>query len=495
MVPLPSTARSSRFAAAWVVALGVGACTGVRQHADTGSTGAGGLGGQGAAGSGVGGSLYTDASAPDLYVGGLPDVGPIERVVGSAPLGDAACATHTQKAERLPLDLYVMLDSSDSMTDLTANLQTKWDAVTAALTAFVRDPSSAGLGVGLQYFPITKPGAPVVCTTNAMCGANGPCDTKVCTNSNRVEFCQADAECGAGGTCAQIGLCSLTPDYFCTNLGGYCGAGTRGTPRNNTCVPPQYSCRREICDGATYAAPAVEVAPLPGAANALVASLSTHMTDGLTPTSGALSGAIAHAQALAKANPTHQEVVVMATDGFPSECVPLDIPGIAAIAAKGLAGPPSVSTFVIGVFTPEEAADAQTNLDAIATAGGTKKAFVINTNQNVEQQFVAALNAVRTAALSCEYKVPMAAAGETLDYYSVNVQYTSGAGQAVTIGNVPSKAACDPRKGGWYYDVDPSKGVPPTNISICDTTCTQLRADSAGRVDVLLGCKTEIVVP
>jgi len=258
-------------------------------------------------------------------------------------------------------------------------------------------------------------------------------------------------------------------------LDGYCGA-------------------RDLCDGAAYATPAVEVAALPGAANALVASLTQHMPDGLTPTSGALTGAITHAQALAKAS-GHRVVVVLATDGLPSECTPDDIAGVAAIASGALASTPSISTFVIGVFSQDEQADAQMNLDALAAAGGTKQAFVINLAQDVTQAFLSALNAVRTAALSCEFKVPAAAAGQTLDYTRVNVQYTSGAGQTVTIGNVHDKAACDPRQGGWYYDVDPATGAVPGTISICDTTCTELRADAAGQVEVLLGCKTEYIIP
>ena len=137
----------------------------------------------------------------------------------------------------------------------------------------------------------------------------------------------------------------------------------------------------------------------------------------------------------------------------------------------------------------------QALLDAIAAAGGTKQSFVIGQQQaNVEQSFLAALNSVRTAALSCQFKVPTAPAGQTLDYYSVNVEFTSGAGKTVTIGNVKSKATCDARQGGWYYDVDPATGT-PTSISICDTSCAQLRGDSAGRVDVLVGCKTEVIIP
>jgi hypothetical protein len=492
MVPLTSTVVGKRLAAACVVALAGGACTGVRQHPDAGgATGAAGAGTTGAAGtSGAAGSLYgpTDGGGPDLYVGGLPDVGPIERVVGSAPLGDAACAAQTKKAERLPLDLYIMFDASGSMTASTTSGQTKWDAVRAALTSFLRDAGSAGLGVGLQYFPLTKPGVPATCASNTACGANGPCDfIKGCSITNR--FCNTAAECPAGEQCVALGICALE-DSFCLPIGGLCSNN-----RRNVCSALDGYCHaRDICDAAAYTTPAVEVATLPGAANALVASLTNKLPDGLTPTSAALKGAITHAQTLAKAS-GHRVAVLLATDGFPSECDPTDIPNVSAIAASGLAGAPSISTFVIGVFGTDEAAMAQMNMDAIAAAGGTKQAFVINTAQNVTQAFLTALNSIRTAALSCEYKVPMAAPGETLDYYRVNVQYTSGAGQSVTIGNVASKAACDPRKGGWYYDVDPSKGAAPTNISICDTTCTQLKADAAGQVDVLLGCKTEIVVP
>jgi hypothetical protein len=252
---------------------------------------------------------------------------------------------------------------------------------------------------------------------------------------------------------------------------------------------------RDLCEAAPYAAPAVEVATLPAAAPALIASLTAKMPDGLTPTAGALSGAITHAQALAKAAAGHQVVVVLATDGFPSECTPSDIPGVAKIAASGLTGAPAIQTFVIGVFAQDEAVDAQMNLDAIAAAGGTKKAFVVSSAQNVSTQFLAALNSIRTAALSCEFKVPAPKAGEKLDYFKVNVQYTSGAGQAVTIGNVKDRASCSPTKGGWFYDVDPNTGATPQNITICDTTCSQLRGDPVGRVDVLLGCQTEIIIP
>ncbi|HVR03502.1 MAG TPA: hypothetical protein VMT47_15300 [Polyangia bacterium] len=463
-------------------ALAVG-CNGAGVHQP------GGVGGESGGESGGAGTdagiIFMRYDGPPPSFDGSIDAPP--RVVGGAPLGDAACAAQTQKAEKVPLDMYVMLDSSGSMDELTASGQSKWDAIVAALTTFLRDPSSAGLGVGLQYFPLTKPGVPDTCMATADCGASGPCNMiRACLKAGTA--CATNADCKRGDTCELVGGCTLV-NSLCQPVGGFCGL------LGGDCAPLDGYCDgRDICASASYAAPAVEVAPLPGAAAGLVASLMAHMPDGLTPTSGALTGAIAHAQALSKANNGHRVVVLLATDGLPSECAPFDVPGVTAIAAGGLAGAPSISTFVVGVFAPEEQAQAQPALDAIAAAGGTKQSFIINVGQDVEQAFLAALNSVRTAALSCQFKVPAAGAGQKLDYYSVNVQYTSGAGQAVTIGNVHDKAACDARQGGWYYDVDPATGTPQT-ISMCDTSCAALRGDAAGRVDVLVGCKTETIIP
>jgi hypothetical protein len=189
-------------------------------------------------------------------------------------------------------------------------------------------------------------------------------------------------------------------------------------------------------------------------------------------------------------------VVLLATDGLPSECDPADITGVAAIASAAQAGTPAVSTYVIGVFTPAEMTDAQMNLDTLAAAGGTGRAFVVSTGSaNVTQAFVSALNAVRSSGLSCQYEVPKTVGdGGQIDYYSVNVQFTSGTGQAITVGNVKDRASCSATKGGWYYDVDPASGATPQTISICDTSCTQMKSDPAGRIDILLGCKTVIIV-
>jgi hypothetical protein len=115
---------------------------------------------------------------------------------------------------------------------------------------------------------------------------------------------------------------------------------------------------------------------------------------------------------------------------------------------------------------------------------------------NVEQSFLMALNAIRGTKLACEYQVPAPGDAGMLDYTQVNVNYTpSGASMSTTIGYVGSLANCDPAKGGWYYDVDPSMGATPSKIIMCPATCTTFGADTGGEVDIEVGCKTIVQPP
>jgi hypothetical protein len=59
------------------------------------------------------------------------------------------CATVSKKAENIPLDMVIGLDTSFSMT-----FDDKWTNVKTALESFVANPSYADLGIGLQFFPI-----------------------------------------------------------------------------------------------------------------------------------------------------------------------------------------------------------------------------------------------------------------------------------------------------------------------------------------------------
>src|SRR5450432_3675507 len=114
-----------------------------------------------------------------------------------APLDE--CAPHVSTAQPHPLDRYIMFGSSGSMLDPTSTTVTKWDAVKTALTSFLNDSASAGLGVGLQFFPLTKPNAPTSCASNADCGDSGPCFLKACSKATTIVPCDTARDC-TGGT-------------------------------------------------------------------------------------------------------------------------------------------------------------------------------------------------------------------------------------------------------------------------------------------------------
>jgi hypothetical protein len=408
-------------------------------------------------------------------------------VVGANPLPEN-CAADTQKATQLPLDLYIMVDSSGSMDEKTAGGTTKWADVKTALTAFVDDPNSAGMGVGLEFFPAINNAIPDSCDDDGACGAAGPCwYRRGCTNVTgpQIQFCATDSDCGGtSGACQDLGQCVGL-------LGGACFSNNDCFVLS-TCVKPLagYCKGRDSCTVADYASPSAAIAALPASAPGLKNLLGARTTGGLTPTAPALAGAIEGAKAQIGANPTHTVAVVLATDGFPTECTPQDIPSIASSAQSGVNA--GVKTFVIGVFTQDEETEAKTNLNQIAASGGSGQAFVINTGQNVSQAFLQALNTIRGAALPCDYTLPVPESG-TPDYSKVNVQYTDGNGQKTTIFYVANSGACDPTSGGWYYDKDPSTGA-PSKVIVCPKTCEGFKADGKAQVDIVQGCETVKVV-
>jgi hypothetical protein len=347
--------------------------------------------------------------------------------------GGGSCASNKTKAMAKPLDMYIMLDQSGSMSDAVPG-GTKWSAVTQGISNFVNLPGAAGLGVGLGYFGVPAGG--------------GSCPSS----------CDPSHPCGTG-----CGPCFL---HMC--LGG--GSGS------------------DSCNASDYAIPAIEISTLPGPnnmqADAITMSMSAHGPSTSTPTGPALQGAIDHAKSWAMTNPSHVVIAVLATDGDPSECNPQDIPSISGIAQAGVTGTPSILTFVIGV------GNSTANLNAIAMGGGTTSAFIIDTSMNVTQQFLDALNQIRGASLGCVYQIPMPG-GMKPDFNKVNVEYTpGGSNMSETIPNVQDLADCPPNMDAWYYDDNAN----PTEIIMCPFTCQKLSADSTGEVDIAIGCKT-VVVP
>jgi hypothetical protein len=238
-----------------------------------------------------------------------------------------------------------------------------------------------------------------------------------------------------------------------------------------------------LCAAATYIKPAVEIGALPGAAMTLEASIGAQTPAGDTPTEPSLNGALAHAAAWAKANPTHRVAVVYSTDGYPQGCgsnaTPNTIAAAAAEAAAAFAASPSIPTYVLGVGPN------LSDLNTVASAGGTTKAFLIDTTQNAATQLATALGSIRTTAVvGCTYTIPPAPAGMTLQTGFVNVQYTDPKGKVTDILQDP-KTDCA-NGAGWEYSAD------MTQILLCGSACTMVKADAGGSVQVRFGCATEV---
>jgi von Willebrand factor type A domain len=234
------------------------------------------------------------------------------------------------------------------------------------------------------------------------------------------------------------------------------------------------------CNVAQYATPEVPITELPGAAPSLQASLAKHYPQSFTPTGPALQGALQYAQAWAAAHTERTTFVVLATDGYPTECDPQSMTGLGALAAAALNGTPRVFTFVVGIGS-------LWNLNAVAKDGGTREAMIISdTSANAGQELTSALLSIATAPLACDYPIPVPADGGTATVGKINVEFTPPSGGKQTLVYVPSAADCSKVSAGWYYD-NPSA---PTRIMICPKTCT---AFGTGTLDILLGCDTIVV--
>lgn len=107
--------------------------------------------------------------------------------------------------------------------------------------------------------------------------------------------------------------------------------------------------------------------------------------------------------------------------------------------------------------------------------------------QPVFQEMATAV--VADAKVPCVYDIPTPGGGQEIDYGKVNVAYVPAPNAPPTdILNVPGGAANCGATGGWYYD-DPTA---PTQILLCEATCTSVQAADQGKVSVKFGCATKI---
>jgi hypothetical protein len=413
------------------------------------------------------------------------------------PPTPTTCATEVHRAEKVPLDLLLLVDTSDSMNELSGT-QSKWQLTRQALRTFVDDPGSQGLGVGLLFFPAATPPSQIPCQQDLQCvGVSGsvfracrkqgwcfapglpvltnrPCAPGLISPFN----CPAGMQCRPQGRCPQGGA-------DCTE-GAPCEGGGVCQVKPGTCAVMGGGCDQSQYDQLT-----VPIEPLPGQAAAVATALMRREPDGLTPMAAASEAALLKLAARATSQPGRRAALVLATDGLPTGCGDREsVDAVVARLQQARAAAPGIPTYVVGVFAMDDVAEARPALERFAVAGGTRTPFILTTGDDLAQRLLEALKEIRGQAVACEYTIPAPQAG-TIDFTKVNVR-TDSQGQAQDLGNVASADRCTDR-GGWYYDPPPGMGNMPARLVLCPSTCAKLRGDPAARVDLLFGCATRTI--
>lgn len=409
------------------------------------------------------------------------------------PLLDSACVSQTSAAEQRKVALNVMLDSSGSMDERTGTGGTKWQAIQRAIRRFMVETMDTDLSIGLQFFPLLKPGVVNFnCTSHADCGPDGgPCFLSTCLQGDTITLCQRQSDCPGSpldNPCVDFGLCANSDpaNPVACVLPSTCGDGL------GRCEDFERTCTNATqCDISYYATPTVEIAPIAEALNTVDQALANQPPQGLTPTVPALQGAIQHSREWSVTHPDQTVVTVLATDGLPTECgpavdgAPAPIEQVLDVARAGVADALPIRTFVIGVFPPGDGASLN-NVNAIAAAGGTQQAVLIDAGGEVEAEFLDALRAIRNGTLACQFQIPES--DQLLDYFSVNLQFDNGT-ERQQLAFVPNEAACASNPNSWHYDVDPNVSRPNV-IQVCPAVCDQFQAALNGTITLQLGCQT-----
>jgi hypothetical protein len=240
---------------------------------------------------------------------------------------------------------------------------------------------------------------------------------------------------------------------------------------------------RASCSPADYQTPALPVEN--GQADRLSSSLNQAMPVGETPTGAALRGACSYAQGVKQAKPSHSVVILLVTDGVPETPVTrcgATLPD-AVQAAADCAGDQKapIKTYVLGI------GQALTNLNQIASAGGSKAAHLVE-GGDVTGSILAALNAIRgDASIPCQLKIPPPPKDSSLNFGAVNVGVCDASGVPQTTYNVASAAQCGTGR-GWYYD-DPAN---PQRIVLCQASCDTVSVPGA-ELYYSVGCATQTI--
>jgi hypothetical protein len=239
------------------------------------------------------------------------------------------------------------------------------------------------------------------------------------------------------------------------------------------------------CQSRAYEVPDVAEQALPSPAfsraiRALDYTLGSDNWRSTTPTLAAFTG-VASAVSAADDGTITTRAIVLVTDGVPQGCDGADDVQLVAQAVRDAA----LQTFVIGVANPpgDNAGDNLANLDVIAEAGGTGRAFIVATGDpaQTEAEFRSVIDGIRGIALSCNVEIPVPPAGSAFLPDQVNVAYQSANDPPIPLSYDP---ACSVPNTWRYDDV-----AAPTTIILCNETCDRVQGDVSARLTVEFGCE------
>jgi hypothetical protein len=257
---------------------------------------------------------------------------------------------------------------------------------------------------------------------------------------------------------------------------------------------------QDDCGVDKYAAPAVGIAPLGTNRDALLNAIDTTRPGSFTPTAPALEGTLRYALSVAQ-RPENAEiptVLVMASDGIPTECGPLDAQGqmitsfaqlidiLGAYSRPADPAQPPIRTYIVGTQ--------QLSSNAVSLArAGDGQAFLVGNEAgapvDLEARFLDALLRIVAKPLSCQIDLPQTApdTGQAVDFEKVRVRFTAANSGTVTeYPRIDSVVSCGANQ-AWYYD-DP---LAPKQIVFCNSACEAL---GAGDLKVELGCAPQQIV-
>lgn len=215
------------------------------------------------------------------------------------------------------------------------------------------------------------------------------------------------------------------------------------------------------------------------AISGLVANYPPSLTgpSGGTPTSVAVTGALAAAEAYVTAHPLTKMGVVFVTDGAPNGCNE-NVTQIATTVGGALSRS-GVRTYAVGVSD-----SSLPFLDELATAGGTGEALLISDGSSQAANFSFALQSIAESLVTCEIPVSISWSQGPVDPGLVVVQLTTSGGSRTTLARVASAAACGTAP-SYYFDAP----LNPGSIILCPRGC-DLLGDPGANINVIVACPT-----